>query len=368
MRLSRKALAIAGSISGTAIGGALLYALQPTSPEDNENLLDSERANRSELVTGAPGDYGMVPKLGQPLADDIGRSAATAREKDEAVPVPPIGIPGADPRAEVAEEARARAVQERDSARASQLFLGGRATAPSPSLALGDAALPPSSGHPQTSQTTADKRNDFLVGHDTRPVESGARIVAPSSAHVLQAGSVIPAALITGIQSDLPGQITAQVTQNVYDSPTGRILLIPQGARLIGEYDSEITDGQNRALLVWERLILPGGRSIALERQPGADASGQAGLSDRTDNNWGRVLRAALVSTLLGIGAEAGARRNDAVLQALRDGTQDSVNAAGQRIVERELKVPPTLTIRPGYPLRVMVTRDLIFETEGSVR
>ncbi|MGQ3139817.1 MAG: TrbI/VirB10 family protein [Sphingopyxis solisilvae] len=366
MRLSRRALAAAGGISGIAIGGALLYALQPASPEAPENLYDSERANRSERVTGAPSDYGQFPKLGEPLTGDLSSSSRTAREKDEAVPVPPIGIPAADPQAMAAEEARARAVQEHDNARASRIFLGGRATAPSPLPVLGDAALPPSSGHPQPSRSAADKRNGFLAVHDTRPVESGARIIAPSSAHVLQAGSVIPAALITGVQSDLPGQITAQVTQNVFDSPTGRILLIPQGARLIGAYDSEITDGQNRVLLVWERLILPGGRSIALERQPGADASGRAGLSDRTDHHWGRVLRAALVSTLLGIGAEAGAGRDDAVLRALRDGTQDSVNQAGQRIVEREMKVPPTLTIRPGYPLRVIVTRDLIFENEGS--
>jgi type IV secretion system protein VirB10 len=183
---------------------------------------------------------------------------------------------------------------------------------------------------------------------------------------VIQAGSVIPAALITGIRSDLPGQITAQVTQNVYDSPTGRILLIPQGARLIGEYDSDIADGQNRVLLVWERLILPGGHSIALDREPGADASGRAGLSDRTDHHWGRVLRAALVSSLLGIGAEVASSGEGALIRALRDGTQDSVNEAGHRIVEREMKVPPTLTIRPGHPLRVLVTRDLVFESEGG--
>src|SRR3546814_7607174 len=92
--------------------------------------------------------------------------------------------------------------------------------------------------------------------------------------------------------SDLPGQVTAQVTQNVYDSPTGRILLIPQGARLIGDYDSEISVGQERVLLAWNRLILPGGRSIRLDRQPGADARGMAGIADRTDHHWGSMLRA----------------------------------------------------------------------------
>lgn len=121
-----------------------------------------------------------------------------------------------------------------------------------------------------------------FLGGGGRPAESSARVLGPSSPNIVQAGSVIPAALITGIQSDLPGQITAQVTQNVYDSPTGRILLIPQGARLVGEYDSEIAGGQNRVLLAWDRLIFPGGRSIALDRLPGGDGSGMAGLADRT--------------------------------------------------------------------------------------
>jgi len=362
MRLSRKALAIMGGAAGIAIGGALLYALQPAKPKATENLYDSDRANRSELVTGAPGDYDKIPKLGDPLPGDLGRPILSAREKDVAVPAPPMGAPPSDPRAMAAEQARARAVQERDSARASEIFLGGGVSVPSSLPVLGDAALPPSLGNAPIDQTAADRQNDFLTGRSSGPVESGARIVGPSSPHVLQAGSVIPAAMITGIRSDLPGQITAQVTENVYDSPTGSILLIPQGARLIGEYDSAIADGQSRVLLVWERLILPGGRSIALDRQPGADASGRAGLADRTDHHWGRVLRAALVSTLIGIGAEAGSGGDDALVRALRDGTQDSVNQAGQRIVEREMKVPPTLTIRPGYPLRVIVTRDLIFE------
>lgn len=366
MRLSRKSIAIMGGASGIAIGGALLYALQSEKPKVAENLHNSDRANRSELVTGAPGDYDKIPKLGDPLPGDLGRPILAAREKGEVVPIPPIGAPPADSRATAAEQARARVVQERDSARASQIFLGGGASLPSPVPVLSDTALPPAPGNPQVVQTLAGKRRDFLGSGNARLTESAARIVAPSSPYVVQAGSVIPAALITGIRSDLPGQVTAQVTQNVYDSPTGRILLIPQGARLIGEYDSEIADGQNRVLLVWERLILPGGRSIALDRQPGADASGRAGLADRTDHHWGRVLRAALISTLLGIGVEAGSSGDGALLRALRDGSQDSLNQAGQRIVEREMKVPPTLTVRPGHPLRVMVTRDLVFEEESN--
>jgi type IV secretion system protein TrbI len=131
------------------------------------------------------------------------------------------------------------------------------------------------------------------------------RVDAPASPFVLQAGAVIPAALLTGLRSDLPGQVTAQVTEDVYDSPTGRILLIPQGARLVAQYDAQIAFGQSRALLAWTRLIMPNGRSIVLERRPGADPEGYAGLEDEVDNHWGMLFKAAILSTLLSVGSEA---------------------------------------------------------------
>ena len=183
-----------------------------------------------------------------------------------------------------------------------------------------------------------------------------------ASPYVVQAGSVIPAALITGIRSDLPGQITAQVTQNVYDSPSGRILLIPQGSRLIGEYDSDVAAGQNRVLLAWDRLILPGGHSILLDRLPGADAAGMAGLEDRTNYHWGNMLKAALISTLLGAGTELISNGDSDLIRALRFGTQDTISQTGRQVVQRQLNVPPTLTVRPGFSLRIIVTRDLVLE------
>ncbi len=185
-----------------------------------------------------------------------------------------------------------------------------------------------------------------------------------TGAKPLQVQSVIPAALITGLRSDLPGLVTAQVTQNVYDSPTGRILLIPQGSRLIGDYDADVAFGQNRVLLAWNRLILPDGRSIVLERQPASDPSGFAGLQDGTNYHWGGVMRAAFVSTLLGVGSEVGAGGEGELARAFRRGTQDSIGRAGDQIVSRELNIRPTLTIRPGFPVRVLVTRDLILGDE----
>ena len=195
---------------------------------------------------------------------------------------------------------------------------------------------------------------------------SADRIVAPVSPYILQAGAVIPAALITGLRSDLPGQITAQVTENIYDSPTGRFLVVPQGTRIIGQYDNSVQFGQRRLLLVWNRLILPNGRSIVLERQPGADTQGYAGLEDGVDYHGWDLAKAAGLSTLLSIGAELAIDDQDRLLRAIRNGGQTAINDAGQQIIRRQLDVAPTLTIRPGFPVRIIVTRDLVLQPYGD--
>jgi len=376
MRLSRKALATIGIAASVGIGGSLIYALQPNTAATPENLYDTESRSRADVVTSAPASYGDVPKLGPPLPGDLGGPILSAQKDGPNIPVPPIGQPGEappDPRVTAAEQARQRAEQERDSARTSRLFLAGETGAADnspPSAAAVPSAVTSTSQYP-TATTTASStssRRPFMEGSGSRSIESSARITRASSPYIVQAGSIIPAALITGIRSDLPGQITAQVTQNVYDSVTGRILLIPQGSRLIGEYDSEIADGQNRVLLAWDRLILPGGRSIRLDRLPGADAAGMAGLQDRTDHHWGNMLRAALISTLLGAGSELVTGDDSDLVRALRYGTQDTVSQTGQKLVQRELGIPPTLTIRPGIVLRIIVTRDLVLEPAGATR
>jgi type IV secretion system protein VirB10 len=216
------------------------------------------------------------------------------------------------------------------------------------------------------AQNGQDRKLAFVNASVDRRTTSPDRVTKPASPYVVQAGTAIPGALITGIRSDLPGQITAQVTENVFDTPSGRLLLIPQGARLLGTYDSQIAFGQSRVLLVWTRLIMPNGRSIVLERQPGADSGGYAGLEDEVDNHWGALFKAALLSTLLAVGSEVGAGsetgNNGDIIQALRRGSSDSVNQTGQKIVQRNLNIQPTLTIRPGFPVRVIVNRDLVLE------
>jgi type IV secretory pathway VirB10-like protein len=214
-----------------------------------------------------------------------------------------------------------------------------------------------------TADATTDHKLAFLNQPADHQTQSPDRLQDLASPNAILAGTIIPAALITGLRSDLPGEITAQVTQDCYDSPTGRILLIPQGSKLIGQYDAQVTFGQSRALLIWSRLILPNGKSIVLPRQPGVDTQGYAGLEDEVDNHWGMLFEAAALSTILSVGSEAGTSDSENNLaQAIRQGASQSFNQAGEQVVGRSLNVQPTITIRPGFPVNVLVTQDLILE------
>ncbi len=174
---------------------------------------------------------------------------------------------------------------------------------------------------------------------------------------------MIPAALITGLSSDAPGVAVAQVTQDVHDSLGGGYLLIPAGARLIGTYEAAVKTGQSRLSVVWTRLILPSGRSVVLENLPGVDRQGMAGLQDQVDRHGGQILAAGALSTLLAIGAQSGSSSDDSdLVRALRRGGADAVTDVGRQVVGRSLERAPTLRIRPGTPLRVLLTKDLVLE------
>jgi type IV secretory pathway VirB10-like protein len=372
-RLSRKVLAGLGIVTGLGVGGALIYALQVQhGGKGTPELYSTDGRSAPDGLAGLPKDYGAVPRLGPPLPGDLGRPILNAQNNGQPVPTPGMGAPAAAPAGPDAEVQRRH--QELEAARTARLFAASQAVsggAPSaPSTSAGPAAtdLAGLGLAPQPATPAAQDRQLAFLGQtpDKRTVAPD-RVVAAASPNVLQAGAVIPAALITGIRSDVPGQITAQVTQNVYDSPTGRILLVPQGTRIIGQYDSGVGFGQRRVLLVWNRLIMPDGRSIVLERLPGANVEGYGGLEDGVDFHWGEMFKAAILSTLLSVGAEAGTSQNDSSLvQALRSGASNSISQTGQQIVSRQLGIAPTLTIRPGFPVRVMVTRDLVLEPYGG--
>jgi type IV secretion system protein VirB10 len=370
-RLSRKVLAGGAAIGMIAISAAVLWALQnnrsrSTTPQE---LYTTDHHNVADGLTGLPRDYAGVPRqvppLGPALPGDLGRPILNAQN------APSVGTAAID-------SEQQRIGQEIEAARLSRLFastsirelassIAEAASVGASTAVANQASQPVQPGADDAfTQNGQDRKLAFVNAPVDRRTTSPDRVAAPASSHVVQAGNIIPASLITGIRSDLPGQITAQVTENVYDSPTGRFLLIPQGARLIGLYDSQVAFGQSRVLLVWTRLIMPNGRSIVLERQPGADTSGFSGLEDEVDNHWGALFKSALLSTLLGVGSElgttSGTGSNSDVITALRRGSSDSLNQTGQKVVQRNLNIQPTLTIRPGFPVRVIVNRDLVLE------
>jgi len=365
-RLSRKVLMGLVTIAAITVSGALIWALYQgrDKPGTGGELYNTENKTTPDGLSTLPRDYTGIPRaappLGPPLPGDLGRPMLNAQ-----VPVPGPGAAPADPEQQ-------RVAQENEAARTSHLFATTstreRPAAPVPASTpadqraaapTGQAEAPPAD--PESLLNMQDRKSAFLNAAVDRKTVSPDRLASPASRYVVQAGAVIPAALLTGIRSDLPGQVTAQVTENVYDSPTGKYLLIPQGSKLVGAYDSQVSFGQDRVLLVWTRLIMPNGRSIVLERQPGADTQGFAGLEDDVDHHWGRLLTAAALSTVLGVSAELGSTNNDsAIVTALRRGSTDSLNQTGQQVVRRNLNIQPTITIQPGFPVRVIVNRDLV--------
>lgn len=269
-----------------------------------------------------------------------------------------------------------RARQESLAARASQPFFGGPGGATSGGAPLGArpeaappalaAALPASAGPGPLSP-----KEQFIAAAAARGPQAPILPRPPLSPYEVKAGSMIPAALVTGINSDLPGPVIAQVTEPVFDHRTGRIVLIPQGARLIGRYDSQVGYGQERVLVVWTQMVFPSGRSLDLGAMVGLDAAGMSGLSGRTDRHLPVLARAIGLSTLISIGGaaaqnSAGRRDDQLVVQDAGGGVAAAASQTGQRLVERDLQRSPTLRIAPGQLVRVLIDRDLVLPPEGA--
>jgi type IV secretion system protein TrbI len=343
------------------------FALEPPSfrlAAEGDGGGDPLRKAAPDALANAPASYGEVPPLGPPLPGDLGRPILE-HQRSLAEPVPPAGTPPSepDPARAAAEAERQRLAAAREAARSSgvivQLQGGGR---PAPEARTQPGSPPPAAPAapalgsatvgeaPRIAPSRADA--DDTNPHPLRP--------APSP-WTLSAGMIVPASLITGLNSDLPGTVFAQVTENVRDSATGRTVLIPQGSRLIGSYDSVVAFGQRRALLVWQRIVLPDGSSVRLDNVPATDASGYAGVSDQVDFHTWRLLTGIALSTLLGVGTELsfGSAESDLV-RAVRESTQQNAARTGDQITSRNLDVQPTITVRPGWPLRAIIHKDLV--------
>ena len=405
-RFSRKAIMGGGVLLSTVMFGALAVALQSPNYEDgasNElyNVTHKPIADGLELLPKSYADY--KPKLGPPLPGDLGAAylASTdlpieAEEKlretsprvirparQASLRVPP---PARQAEPTVSPVAAAPAIVNEPESLFFKVGQRSNVSGVVQSANVGPSTLPSSIsgfGFPQApnfnppaapfdvgafsgDQNQQARKEDFIEDEDD-DIYNSHGLVSPRSPYQVMAGNLIPAALVTGLNSDLPGQVIGQVTENVYDTVTGNHLLIPQGARLMGRYDSVIAFGQSRALVVWTRLILPNGDSIQLDNLPGSDAQGFAGLKDKVDRHTWQFLKGAVLSSLLSVGSElASDDDNDTLTRALQNAGQDTANIAGQRIIERNLNVQPTLKVRPGWRFNVIVSRDLILKPYGD--
>jgi type IV secretion system protein VirB10 len=347
-------------------------ALQPPSLRRAASAIEGDEPaapGRSDALAAAPKSYGDVARLGPPLPGDLGRPILEHERSLEAAPAAPE-VKGNAAEAEQARAAteteRQRLAEARQAARISPVLVQlGTNARPALSAGAEPGATPgpmpepaPASAIPASQQNKIDFARSASDG-DTNPHP----LTPAPSPWTLAAGTLIPASLLTGLNSDLPGTVLAQVTENVRDSATGRTTLIPQGARLIGSYDSVVAYGQRRALLVWTRIVLPDGSSIRLDNMPATDSSGYSGLEDKVDSHTWALLKGIALSTLLGVGTQLslGAGESDLV-RAIRESAEANAAHAGDQITAHNLDVQPTIRVRSGWPVRVIVNKDLVLE------
>lgn len=191
-------------------------------------------------------------------------------------------------------------------------------------------------------------------------------VVDAVSPYELKRGSIIPATLITGINSDLPGRVIAQVGQNVFDSATGHHLLIPQGSRLFGRYDSKVTFGQRRALVIWTDIVFPNGATLQIGGMAGTDAQGYGGFVDQVDNHYFEVFGSAILIAAIGGGIDMalpqdGSLPNNSGTDAARRSFAETFSRVADRTIGKNMDVQPTVEIRPGYIFNVLVDQDMVF-------
>lgn len=358
------ALAVAGALVG-AILLALVFALEPAKVVDKKP--------EAEVETAQPV---LVPEQIRAPAEPPRVHGQANAASDHAAHRPLAGSPRAsnDPYS----PARLRqAWHEQDwkAQNAGVLFEGappsvGSSAPTDNSVQRGSSTAPPESRPPATAGGSREddpngqgRKNDFLRAGPGSGHEDLHLVQHPRSRDQVLAGSIIPVVLITGINSDLPGPVIGQVRESVYDTASGNDLLIPQGSRLIAAYDSMIAWGQERVLLCWSRLIFPNGRSLDLECMPAGDLHGAAGLADEVDEHWWRILKGAAIASLLSATTQSVAGNaegfNPTLPQTWARNSAEEVNNAGQQITRRNLNIQPTITIRPGFSVNLIVTKDL---------
>jgi type IV secretion system protein TrbI len=331
----------------------------------------------SDTVQNAPtnpGDLHPPPKLGPPLHG--------AEQPDSQATAPSRPAEGGG----LGQPSLRQAIrEEREKAFASPILVDVENPSADPgssSLGAGVAALAGAASVPSAKPETAaaplvgaagtgdpnmqQHKSDFLSrdGVNTSTYLSQP-VVMPRSPYEVKAGTIIPATLLTAVNSDLPGQIIGQVRENVYDTVSGNYLLIPQGSKLLATYDSAVSYGQERVLFCWNRVIRPDGISISLECMPGADLAGASGATDDVNHHWWRIITGVALGTLLSATADRAAGNvtgyQPTVAQSWAANAGGAINQAGQQITQKNLAIQPTITVRAGYSVNVIVTKDITF-------
>lgn len=355
IRFRRGVIIGAAALGSASLMGIAWMALKPQvfrQVAQESELSQPVAKPASDALSGLPTNYGDAPKLGPPLPGDLGRPILRAQERAGATTAPAS--------VDAAAAARQQRLADLKAARESGLMAQTTTGRDAVAMPTSDGTVASPDAPTVGASTTGTRKEQFASARDVGGDLNSGGLVAPVSPNTLLAGSVIAASLITGLNSDLPGMVTAQVTQNVFDTVIGNILLVPQGARLIGKYDSVVAFRQRRALVIWQRLILPDGSSVRLDNMPATDAAGYAGLADKVDFHTWTLLKGVAIATMLGVGSELSISGESDLVQAIRESAQSDTARAGDQVTQRNLDIQPTITIRPGAPVRVLVTRDLV--------
>lgn len=229
-------------------------------------------------------------------------------------------------------------------------------------------------GDPYQLQNGQVQKLKFLLASDKpEDIYNPHKLNQPSSPFLVQAGTIIPGTMLTSINSSLPGNVVAQIRNDVYDTVSGQFVLIPKGSKLIGQYDSQIAYGQERVLLAFTRVIRPDGSSMLLDKLSGTDSQGNAGVAGDVDNHWGKILGAAVISTVLSMGAGAVSDNSSSTSNYYPNATQGALGGAsanisqtGQQLSGKAINIQPTLTVPAGYQFDMIVNKDIILNPYPS--
>ena len=381
-RWNRRYLIVGATVLAAVVAGAFWIGFGGAGPEPAKR---ADVKPNTDGPTPAPTFSDKYAKgYGDPAVQALAQVAARPGSATLAAPGPPVAGAGpgqASPPPPV-DPAVQQARDQAAAARAASPFFAasgpqGDASAPAGAPALLASVAPAPSPPPATAAPDVQPANgqggkrQFVAGAKLDDYLQ-APLLEPQSPWEVKAGTVIAAALLTAINSDLPGEIIAQVTAPVYDHVSGRTVLIPQGSRLIGQYDSQIAYGQERALIAWSRIVMPNGRSINIGSMEGADLSGASGLHDRVDGHFWQLARGILLSTVFSVGAasaqDASARSSgDFVINSAGSGLSTEAEQVGSQITSRDLNRQPTIRVRAGWPLRVLVNKDMVFSCGNTM-